>query len=376
MSSSNKLDLPAFGETIFPTLMDRNFSTYKFQEQGNAQVVVEKYFIKKEKYIPYFLGDIGTVSQEHTNSVLLKEDSFRDIGGGFATFLRHFVRIPNSWFDYEQKNINYWFQSYQGTPVGINYDYGCGSQPFGFGECGFLTGYARRNLNVQTKATRYYITEQTLKSYVDNDYKLPEAGLNWSFSSLYPNALADNTFTAIAQEGTEAISIPSFLFINQPRVKLSSNATDEIALTQDSIRKWEGKLYELTRYTSQIQPTYSESIADLTFQMSYSFESDVTDSQKNDTMVNFTSDSGGNALNSSSGIFYNVADFLNPEENQQAGLFAIVSQGGLRIKSLTTTGGESTLSITNTSGFSLGTIVSTWNNTNPVVQLSVLIGNE
>ena len=375
MSNPNKLDLPAFADTTFPTLLDGNFSNYKLQKEGNAQVVVEKYAIKKDLYVPFFLGAIGSGSRQRPDSVLIKEDGFTDIGGGFATFLRHFARIPDPWFDYEQKSVLFFFQRFQGTPVGINYDYGCGQLPVGFNECGFLTGYARRNVTIQAKATRYYLTQQTLESYINNDFILPNSGASWRYSHLYPDAELENTFTTITQFGKPS-SLPSYLFVNQPRVKTIKTNTNEMVMDVDSIKKWHGNIYELTRYTSQIQPNYAGFVDELTFQMEYRFEADVTESQRDNTVVIFASNSGVGVAQTSPETFFNLSEFSNPEEDQQETLFASVTQGGLKVKSVTTLGGTSTLSVQDFPTISVGQIVSTWNNTNNVVQLTVFIGNE
>lgn len=374
MSNPNKLDLPTGIESIFPKLIDENFSTYQLQKEGNAQVFVQKYVIKKDSYIPYFPTAIGSFSEVHTQALLIKEDSFTDIGGGYATFLRHYARIPDSWFDYEQKSVLYYFRNISGGDVGINYDYGCGLLPVGFNGCGII-GFSRRNITVQAKATRYYITQDVLESYVANDFILPQSGGSWKYSHLYPDAQAENTYTTINQFGKN-YSVPSVLFVNEPRIRTSPTNQNEIGVAIDDIKRWQGNIYEITRYTSQIQPNFSPEVDELTFQMEYRFESDVTQNQISATTVYMSSVTAGATITDPpSGEFQNLIDVSNPEDDLTE-QFIITVQGGLKVKSVTTLGGTSTLDVSALSGFSVGTIYSTWNNSNPVVQLTVFIGNE
>ena len=373
MSNPNKLDLPTGIESIFPKLIDANFSTYQLQKEGNAQVFVEKYVIKKDSYIPYFPAPIGSFSQVHTEALLIKEDSFTDIGGGYATFLRHYARIPDSWFDYEQKNVLYYFRNVRGGDVGINYDYPAGLLPVGFQGVGII-GASRRTINIIAKATRYYITQTVLESYINNDFILPESGESWRYSHLYPDAERENTYTTINQFGKN-YSVPSVLFVNEPRRRTSPTNPNEIAVAIDDIKKWQGNIYEVTRYTSQIQPEFSPEVDELTFQMEYRFESDVTQSQINSTTVNLSSTTGENIFNPPANLFQNLSNFSNPEDDISETLFVTVG-GGLVVKSVTTEGGTSTLNVSSVSGFSFGSIVSTWNNLNPLVKISVFIGNE
>lgn len=374
MSNPNKLDLPTGIESIFPKLIDENFSTYQLQKEGNAQVFVQKYVIKKDSYIPYFPTPIGSFSEVHTQALLIKEDSFTDIGGGYATFLRHYARIPDSWFDYEPKSVLYYFRNNVGGAVGINYDYGCGQLPVGFNGCGVI-GFSRRNVTVLAKATRYYITQDVLESYVNNDFILPQSGGGWKYSHLYPDAQAENTYTTINQFGKN-YSVPSYLFVNQPRVKTVPTDSNEIALEIDDIKKWQGNIYEITRYTSQIQPNFSPEVDELTFQMEYRFESDVTQDKRFATTVFMSSLTTSETVSDPpSGEFQNLIDVSNPEDGLTETFFISVG-GGLIVKSVTTSGGTSTLDVSEFSGFSVGSISSTWNNSNALVQMTVFIGNE
>ena len=128
----NILDLPKVYTdfSLWPVLIDPDHSTYQLQTQGNSQVYVEKYIILKKNYRPFLAAELGSQTTRRMGCVLIKEDSFTDIGGGYASFLRHYARIPDSWFDYENKNVLFYFNggSLAFTPkVGINYDYGCSS---------------------------------------------------------------------------------------------------------------------------------------------------------------------------------------------------------------------------------------------------------
>lgn len=216
--------------------LDANFRTYFLQEKGNAIVNVEKWTAKKVDYQPSTLGRAR--GRPHLNQYLIKEDSFTDIGGGRMTFLKHYAQIPEPWFDYEQKTTKY----FQGSVVsGINYD-------SKYGKYGFPhTAYAVRNVPFLAKATRYYVTKTTMDFFLAARYTL--GGLFSNGNWLYPDGLKDNTYLTNNSTGYK---YPAKLFVNAPRVSLSSSDSTPVAIAPDKITLWKPNIYEITRYEANI----------------------------------------------------------------------------------------------------------------------------
>lgn len=247
----------------FGTLLDKDFSFYQLQDEGDAFVYVEKYLVKKDIYTP---RPLGYTRQDRPNCFLIKEVNFDDVGGGFATIQRHFARRPNSWFDYEKQDALLYdstggYRVYRVIDgqlrivtdyvraIGVNYDYGGGVNPVGFAHWGRNIGFYRRTMTFLCKAERYYLTLDELVEYESNDFK--RSGKEWRYSSLYPDGLIDNTFTEISDGDGGTITFPDFIFFNEPRW---STEFEKVAgaIVCDKIAKWHGNLYEITRYTSPL----------------------------------------------------------------------------------------------------------------------------
>ena len=236
------------------TLLDANHSVYYLQAEGDAKVYVEKWSVKKINYEPL---PVGTRKSNNASASLIKEDSYTDIGGGICTFLRHYALTPVSWFDYESVQCLL-YNSYgisQGNRVGINYDYGGGQNPWGFGFFGFLTGFYRRDMTFTAKATRYYVPADVFEtSYTDGKLTI-ENTQNYLYSYIYPHGVSDNTVTTFENSsgsGYRIATLPNLLFFHEPRwVAIVGNATVGV-VAPDRIVKWHNAFYEITRYTSNI----------------------------------------------------------------------------------------------------------------------------
>ena len=246
------------------TIIDANHSSYKLQPEGNSLVYVEKVLIKKDNYK---LPSLGRSKKDKIDCYFFKQDNFTDIGGGYATVLRHYARRPDPWFNFEPVTV----LLYNGNPniLGINYDYGGGFLPYGFSNLGFLSYFYRRNFTYLAKATRYYLTKTEIEAYIDNNFALNFFGASGEFhySSIYPDARIPS-FPSDASRGDGAIikintsnlgvsktlTFPEKLFVNPPRAKLSSSEekSDEIVVAQDKISKYVGDIYEVIRHTASI----------------------------------------------------------------------------------------------------------------------------
>ena len=354
-----KEDLNASQKNAAPTVVDFNFSTYQLQQQGNSQVYVEKYLVPKDSYVPFQYAKFGSTKRSRTNCILIKEDGFTDIGGGYATFLRHYARIPDTWVDYESKSVVYYFGG-DGN-VGINYDYGCGSIPYGFANCGFLSGgFSRRNLTVVAKATRYYIPKYILDSYFNNQYILPASGASWLYNPVYPDAQIENDYTTTNVSGLPK-SIPSRLILNSPRKKTFKGNSAELVIATDRVKKWMGDIYEITRYTSQLLPEYAVEVSVLTIQFVYTFTDDVTEAQSDATTLKIDN------TTIPPNFFETISEVDEPESNYSQS-FNIQVEGGLYINGFTTSGGVSTASG--------NTFTTQWNGFNEVVVVRITLGTQ
>lgn len=246
-------------------LIDESYSFYELQKEGDARVHAEKYLVGKASYSPL---PIGTPMKRRPNYFLFKEENYTDIGGGYATVVRHFAKKPSNWFDYEEVEC----LLYDGSSTrfltvtpegylrfatttsrrGVNYDF-VGSAPslrsFGF------SSRARRQMVFLCKATRYYLTLTELEEYVNNDFKA-NSGLNWFngslYGSVYPDGVGDNTFTTVSDGEGGTYEEPNFLFVNEPRWRIAEGDRTEGAIAPDSIKKWNGNIYEITRYTASL----------------------------------------------------------------------------------------------------------------------------
>ena len=352
-----KEDLTLAQKNELPTAVDLDFSTYQLQQQGNSQVYVEKYLVPKDSYAPFRFAKYGSTKRSRTNCILIKEDGFTDIGGGYATFLRHYARVPDNWFDYEMKSILFYFASYDPI-VGINYDYGCGTAPYGFSHCGFTRGFYRSNITLNTKATRYYLTKTVLDSYFNNQYILPASGASWAFNPVYPVASNENDYTTTAIYG-ESREVPSRLILNEPRIKTLISDETEMVVATDSIKRWYGEIYELTRYTSQLQPNFATEVSVLTVQVSYSFGSDVTQAEIDSAQITIGSNSSVEAE-----TLVTVATQTNPIETFET-QFALVISSGLYATGITTRGGVSEYNEND------ATVSTKWNGLNETIFVNI-----
>ena len=361
----NILDLPKTYTdfSLWPVLIDPDHSTYQLQTQGNSQVYVEKYIILKKNYRPFLAAKLGSQTRRRMGCVLIKEDGFTDIGGGYASFLRHYARIPDSWFDYENVNVNFYFNGGSlafTKKVGINYDYGCSSTPVGFSECGFALYYENRNFTLRAKATRYYLDQATLEKYINNNFIYPDAAASWRFNPIYPEAIQENDYTSVRIFGDNRV-LPSRLILNAPRTKVATTDSREAIVEVDNIKKWQASIYELTRYTSQLLPDYNAEVESITVQVDYTFTNAVTQDQKN---INKVSIDGFTDVPAQT--LRIIAQQDDPNEDFSVSFPFIVTQGDLRILSVSTTGGSSTFD-------NIQTITTNWNGSDEVIFVTVLL---
>lgn len=105
MSNRIKLDFPSEAVDGEVALLLDGSSSFSIQvPQGAGYVWTEKYAQKKDSFTPLA---IGTESSIRANYYLVKEQNFRDIGGGFFTFDRMYANLPNTWADTNQFAFNY-----------------------------------------------------------------------------------------------------------------------------------------------------------------------------------------------------------------------------------------------------------------------------
>lgn len=244
-------------------ILDQNHGFYQIQKEGDALVATEKVLVGKRAYRPLALG---TPRKTDPSAFLIKEDGFSDIGGGYATVIRHYAKRPKNWFDYEPQECLLYdgsnqkfviFQTSQGyigfvnttqQYRGVNYEF-IGSAP-SFRSFGY-NSRARRQMTFLCKATRYYLTLDELNEYKNNDFSL--AGIAWEGTSIYPDGIADNTFTTYNDGEGGTYQKPNHLFVNEPRFRIHIDSEDsEGAIAPDRIKLWHGNIYELTRYVTSI----------------------------------------------------------------------------------------------------------------------------
>ena len=223
-----------------PQLLDANFRTYYIQENGDAQVFVQKWVVKKDG----FLANRGTLGSRlaNTNQFLIKIDSYSDIGGNRVTFLRHYAQLPKTWYSFEEKSVLVYHST---GKMGINFDSRWGK--FGYG----TYAYAKRNVNYLARATRYYVPTKYLNTYINSS---PKYAYSENFSGqnfLRPDMQDDNTIISVSINGEER-GIPARLLVNAPIGKADTTDTTLYAIAPDRIRLWQQCIYEITRYTASI----------------------------------------------------------------------------------------------------------------------------
>lgn len=266
-------DLATRGRSsVYPVLLDENFRTYFLQEKGNAKVYVEKWAVRKNVYFTY-KGALGHPRKEGVDQYLIKEDSFTDIGGGYATFLKHYAQVPESWFEYELKSALIY---YGNSGIGINYDHHWGK--YGYSR----THYAKRNNNYLAKATRYYFTAGELQTYINNGYRSPDGSNLWTNGTwLRPDMKDDNNY----RTNSRNVEVPSKLLVNAPIGRTTKNDPAPYAIATDRIRLWQPSIYEVTRYTSAIGLNIQNSTDTIPLTVIYTYDSDVSEAKKRATSV-------------------------------------------------------------------------------------------
>lgn len=199
-----KLDLPYLsGSGEEPLLLDGNSTTYNLLPVADGTVYVERYAQKKVAYQPI---PIGTASAFRSNAYLIKEQNFRDIGGGFWEWERHYALKPGTWFDYQLVSYSYGYRLFIVT--------GISSTEFAFVNTRKNT-FGGGTDSALAKATRTYHLESEL------------------------DALSLNT-------------IPPELSAETP-----ATFTDEI-IREDSLNIYAGNIYERIIYTATFTiPEYS-----------------------------------------------------------------------------------------------------------------------
>ena len=321
-----------------PIQADGNARVYYLQEQGDAQVVVEKFVQKKSFYTP---ATLGTPRQLNPNQYLIKEDGFSDIGGGMAQYFRHYASIPSPWFSFEEKSVLVYEQ---GEMMGINYDSFQGRN--GFGNVGFnYKGATRKNLNYLAKATRYYVTKETMDEYIEKRFSIDGSytgqgttdsttkivyflgvilifrirGKGFTGSFLRPNMLGlgsgDNEFLIDANTGYD---FPKRLYINAPLGTIIKNDNSECVIAPDRIRLWQPGIYEITRYTASIN-LISTDEERISVQVFYNFDNSQVLTQEEINSVNVTLFSGlENEQSNADTLNYYLFKDLNDATEQNA----------------------------------------------------------
>jgi len=100
-----KIDLPSIAANgNEPLLLDANASFSIVVPQGAGHLWTERYAQKKQAFTPL---ETGTESTTHGGFYLVKEQNFRDIGGGFFEWDRLYANVPTSWEDTGQFAFNY-----------------------------------------------------------------------------------------------------------------------------------------------------------------------------------------------------------------------------------------------------------------------------
>lgn len=135
-----KLDLPSIsGSGEAPLLLDANASFSIVVPQGGGHLWTERYAQKKQAFTPL---ETGTESTTHGGYYLVKEQNFRNIGGGFFEWDRLYANVPTSWEDTGQFAFNY---TQRRTVITIGGD-----------EPGIETFDTSKSLQVSAKITHSY----------------------------------------------------------------------------------------------------------------------------------------------------------------------------------------------------------------------------
>jgi hypothetical protein len=290
---------------VAPSLIDRNHSTYYLQDQGNAIVQVEKYLVEKKYHSPSTLGT--SRGRGNPNQYLIKEDSFTDIGGGYATFLRHYAQLPEPWYDFEEKTALVYEA---GNSMGLNYDSFFGNASFGNYSYG-QSGATRRNTTYLAKATRYYVTKPLIDIFQVAGYTLSGsfagsgslstkttitnlggvilvfyARGNFTGSFLRPNMLDDNIFLI---NNSTLKPYPARLYLNAPMGTIQKDDSRVMVVAPDRIRLWQPNIYEITRYTSSINLIETDESERIPLQIFYAIlgEQNLTQEEFDGLQVEF-----------------------------------------------------------------------------------------
>jgi len=98
-------DLPlSTADGSVPILLDGSAAFSIQVEQAAGYRWTERYAIRKQYYTPLAIGSESTIRPGY---YLVKEQNFRDIGGGFFEWDRLYANIPQSWNDTRQFAFNY-----------------------------------------------------------------------------------------------------------------------------------------------------------------------------------------------------------------------------------------------------------------------------
>lgn len=187
-------DLPGrAGRGAAPLLLDANANVYNMLPTGGGYVYVERYAQKKDQYIPL---EIGTRSTRRNQAYLIKEQNFRDIGGGFFEFERHYAVKPQNWYNYEMITYKHAVFSFVISKYYLNHTFTGG---------GVSSALAR--------VDRFYVLEHELES---------------SIRYYNPRALVSDTGEFGEVEG----------------------------IREDEVSLYAGKIYEIKRYTA-VDVTFS-----------------------------------------------------------------------------------------------------------------------
>lgn len=202
-------------------LLDANFSVYQPRDVSDGVVYVEKYLVRKGKFVETERVDSSgnlTPSTIHTDAFLVDETNFQDIGGGLQTFERHYATFPSIWYDFQEVSYRtvYWGAINWRTRSLF----------------GGATWHTQRN--VLAKATRYYLPESEVPTNI-----VPED---------------DNQATLYAFDFTK-------IYAQEPEGRLGKDWEDYIpnptnpttvVIAPDRVQKYMGHIYEFIRHTIEV----------------------------------------------------------------------------------------------------------------------------
>ena len=220
---SNILDFPKtfLDDEDATLLLDAKYKVYQPRDISDGVVYVEKYLIRKGKFvetkrIDAITGNL-TASETHTNAFLVDETNFQDVGGGLQTFERHYATIPSSWYDFEEVSYRtvYW--------GAINYR----TRTFGG-----ATWHTQRN--VLAKATRYYFTETQIPTNIVPESDTQATDYAFDFTKIY----------AQEPEGRLGRDWEDYT--------PDANNLKTVVIAPDKVQKYMGHIYEFIRYTIEV----------------------------------------------------------------------------------------------------------------------------